>query len=182
MQEPLHDWHGMLRALTPLDWLLALTLGYSTLAAFVRGLIRSLVSLAGVLIGLFVASLYSPALTLTLRVWLSSPNIPGVVAFVLLLLGTYIVMALLGRFLRGASHALGLGLLDRLAGAVFGFVRGVALLAALALPLAPYVQDFAWARSSVLLPYLLDAAHGISFVLPRNLADYPARTMWSGRA
>lgn len=182
MQEPLHDWHSTLRALTPLDWGLALTLGYSTLAAFMRGLIRSLVSLAGLLAGLFVANLYGHTLTMHLRAWLGSPNIPGVVAFVLIWLSVYILMALLGSFLRGASHAMGLGLLDRLAGAAFGLLRGIALLAALALPCAPYIQDFAWARSSVFLPYLLDAAHGVSFVLPRNLADHPAATIRPGRA
>lgn len=178
MQTLLHGWHSAVQEFSPLDWVIALAVLSSTLAAFARGFIRSLVSLAGLLFGIFVAGIYASALSTLLRQRLRLSNVPHFAAFVLLLAVTYFLITLLGRLLRSATYALGLSFVDRLAGAAFGFVRGVVLLAILAVPAAFYLQHFTGARPSVLLPYLLDAAHGISFVVPRDLADHLPTDLW----
>jgi membrane protein required for colicin V production len=174
--------HGVtigLNGMNPLDWTIALVLAISTVTAFMRGLIRSLVSLAGLLIGIFVACWYAPPAAAYLAHWLTPFAFAEIVAFVLILVGVYIVAALLGRLLRSAAGAVGLGFLDRLGGACFGFARGVLLLAALVLPMSPFLQHFEAAKQSVLLPYLLPAAHGISFVVPRNFGRrLPVSNWW----
>ncbi len=184
MDSLLHRTGLALSGMNPLDWVIAVTLAVSTVTAFVRGLILSVISLAGLLAGVFAATLYAPRVSPYLLRWTGVAPFARIAAFLLILLAVYLVAALLGRLLRGAFSAVGLGFLDRLGGAVFGFARGALLLAALLLPLFPYLQQFTAARSSVLLPYLLPAAHGISFVLPRHLAvthrpvDPLTRVLW----
>ncbi len=78
----------------------------------------------------------------------------------------------MGRLLRGICRAIGLGFFDRLAGAVFGLVRGTLLLAALTLPLEPYLVHFAGDRPSLLLPYLLELSHGIFSVVPQHTRQH----------
>jgi membrane protein required for colicin V production len=178
MNAALNTVSAALGAMNPLDWVIALVLAASTITAFLRGLIRSLVSLAGVLFGLVIAAWYTAKAAAFLGRWIVPPSFARVVAFVGILLLVYLASAVVGRLLRGACSAIGLGLLDRFAGAGFGFLRGVLLLVAVLLPVAQYLPYFAPARQSIFLPYLLPAAHGISFVVPRDFGKHLSRRDW----
>ena len=178
MNNALHGVTIGLNGMNPLDWTIALVLAISTITAFMRGLIRSLISLAGLLIGIFAACWYAPQAAVYFVRWITPFTFAEVVAFVLILAAVYIVAALLGRLLRSAAGAVGLGFLDRLGGACFGFVRGVLLLAALLLPTVPLLHEFDAAKGSVLLPYLLPAAHAISFVVPRDFGKRLPASNW----
>ncbi|MGI4854434.1 MAG: CvpA family protein [Janthinobacterium lividum] len=178
MQGLLHSTEVALSGMNPLDWIFAITLAVSTVTAFMRGLILSVVSVAGLVFGIFAAAFYSPRIVPYLLRWVGTAALARVAAFLLILLCVYLLAALIGRLLRGAFSAVGLGFLDRLGGAVFGFARGVLLLAALLLPFAPFLQQLKVTKTSLLMPYLLPAAHGISFVLPRNLAHRTSMTDW----
>lgn len=181
--------HGLWQAIdsafsgmNPLDWIIALTLAISTVTAFLRGFIRSLLALAGMFAGILLATLYAQQLGRYLVRWISPVALAKLCAFIMILAAVYVCAMLLGRVLRGACSAVGLGFFDRLAGAAFGFVRGMLLLAAMLLPLAPYLPQFKVTRTSVLLPYLLPAAHGISFVMPRDVEDRTPASHWRTRA
>ena len=172
MNTALHHAGIGLSGMNPLDWVIALTLAISTVAAFMSGLVRSLFSLAGMLLGVVVAAWYTPRAAEYLRGDINPFALARAVVFVLILIAVYVAAALLGRLLRGAFKAVGLGFLDRLGGAAFGFIRATLLLAALLLPLGSFLQQFDTARTSVLLPYLLQASHGISFVMPRDFGKH----------
>lgn len=163
-----HAAHTTLGGLNALDWALVVLVGVSTAMAFLRGLIRSLVSAFGVLLGIVLAAWYAPALADVLRRWIPEPSLSEIAAFLLILAGTYLTAALLGKVLRGAATAVGLGFFDRLGGAAFGFARAVLVLAAVLIPAGPFLDSVPFARNSVLLPYLQTAAHGVSFVMPRD--------------
>lgn len=163
-----HALPGTLGRLNALDWALILLVGVSTAMAFLRGLIRSLVSAFGVLLGIVLAAWYAPALADLLGKWIPQSELAEISAFLLILVGTYLIAALLGRVLRGAAKAVGLGFFDRLGGAAFGFSRAVLVLAAALIPAAPFLGAIPFARNSLLLPYLQTAAHGVSFVMPQD--------------
>ncbi len=182
MQSLLHAAESAFSGMNLLDWIIAVTLSISTVTAFLRGFIRSLFALAGMVAGILLATLYAYQLGQYLMRWISPLALAKLCAFILILAAVYVCAVLLGRLLRGACSAIGLGFFDRLAGAAFGFVRGALFLAAMLLPLAPYLPQFKVTRSSVLLPYLLPAAHGISFVLPRDVGDRTPASHWRTRA
>ena len=154
--------------LNPLDWAIGMVVAVSVVSAFMRGLIRSVLSLAGLVLSVVLAAYNAAALARVLVRWIAPFAVAEIAAFVSIVLLTFAALSLLGHFMRRAAEAVGLGFFDRLAGAVFGAVRAVVLLSALALPLAALTPRFTWMRDSVLLPYLLRAAHGVSFVLPRD--------------
>ena len=173
--------HLGLSGMNPLDWTIAIILAISTVTAFMRGLIRSLVSLIGIVAGIVLACVFTPRLAAYLIRWITPLPLTQIVAFVLILAGVYLIATLLGRVLRGAASAVGLGFFDRLGGAGFGFARAILLIAALFLPLAPWLPASA-TRTSVLLPYLLPAAHGISFVMPRDFGMRVSAQRWLNQA
>ena len=157
--------------LNTLDWGLLLLVGTSTVMAFLRGLIRSLISAFGVLLGIVLAAWYAPALAPVLYRWIPQAVVAEILAYLLIISGAYVVATLLGRVLRGAAKAIGLGFFDRLGGAAFGFGRAVLVLAVVLLPATPFLPLLPLTRDSVLLPYLQTAAHGVSFVMPQDFGS-----------
>lgn len=166
---PVHD--PVFAGLNPMDWVLVLLLASSTVLAFMRGLIRSVLSLAGVVLGILLAAWYAPTMAMWLMRWVPQTAFAEILAFLAILVVSYMAAALLGRVLRSASKAVGLGLLDRMGGAAFGFARAVLLLAVVLVPATPFLTLLPFTRDSVLLPYLRTAAHGVSFVVPQDFGD-----------
>src|SRR6478735_2886371 len=78
-----------------------------------------------------------------------------------------------GRLVSGAFKVVGLGFVDRLAGAGFGLVRGAfAVAAAVAVLVAATPRPVpSWMRGSALLPYALGASDLISALAPKALKD-----------
>ncbi len=160
---------GPLASLTAFDWLLLVILIWSTVLALVRGLIRELCSLAGLVAGVLLASWYYGPVARWLERWLPSESAASMTAFLLIAIGVGIAAGLLGRLFRRTASTIGLGLLDRLAGGAFGFVRGCLLATVLMMAIAAFAPAFQAPRTSRLAPYFLGAAHGISFIVPHNL-------------
>lgn len=160
---------SLLASFTAFDWLLILILAWSTVLALVRGLIRELCSLAGLVAGVLLASWYYGPVAAQLERWIPSAAAANMTAFLLIALGVGIAAGLLGRLFRRTASTIGLGFLDRLAGGVFGFVRGCLLATVVLLSIAAFAPSISAVRASRLAPYFLDAAHGISFLVPHDL-------------
>ncbi len=171
MQDLTHTLQGQLRSWNVLDWVIATSLAVSTCAGFFKGFISSLISLLAIFVGVFAASYYAPRCGPMLQGWVVSPLTARLVAFFLLLATVYLVVTLVGRLLRSAFRAVGLGFFDRVAGALFGWVRGAVVLAVLVLPMRPYVVHSIEGRSSRLLPYLLQVSHGVFSVVPQRILE-----------
>ncbi len=158
--------------LNPVDWFIGMVFVLSVVSGFLRGLLRSLLSLAGLVVAVIVAAIYAPRLAPSIAAWVSPAALAKVIAFFLIVMAVVVAVSLLGRLLKRAVQGAGLGFFDRMGGAAFGAARAIVFLAAITLPLVPLIPRFSWTRESVLLPYLLQAAHGISFVLPRDFVHH----------
>jgi len=144
----------------------------STLLAFWRGLIRVAVSLATWVIALFAAIKLSPRLAAMLPVFADQPTARYLTAFVVILVGVLIVGALIGLILSRAVRAIGLGFLDRLLGAVFGFARGVLIVMVLVLICGvTTLPRNDWWQNAVLAPPLAVAALSLRPWLPKPWAE-----------
>ncbi len=155
--------------MTPLDWLLAALLTYSTVKAFLRGLFREAFALAGIVVGLLLASWGYHALGLKLTGLITSPALAQIAAYFTILAASMVFFNLVGRLLHKTATAAGLGLLNRLGGAAFGLVRGCLLGVAILLAFTAFLPTAPWIRESKLAPYFLQAAHAVSFLVPQDL-------------
>ncbi|SNS82166.1 membrane protein required for colicin V production [Granulicella rosea] len=160
---------SQLAGLTAFDWLLIGVLAWSMIAAFMRGLIRVLFSLGGWVAGILLASWNYRLLAPRLLGWAHPLATAQAVAFVLILVGVIILASLLGRLLRKTVSAVGLGFLDRLGGAVFGFVRGCLVGTAIMMLIAAFSPGSDAVAKSTLTPYFLAGAHAVCFVVPADL-------------
>ena len=157
--------------MTAFDWILAALLLISTVMAFVRGVIREIFSLVGWLAGLLLASWYYARVAAWLGRWVTSVTVADVLSFVLIVVGVKILFSLMGRVLHKTVDAVGLGFMDRMGGAIFGFLRGCVMGTAVMMCVAAFLPGAGFVKQSILAPYFLVGAHAVSFVVPRDLKD-----------
>ncbi len=170
MTTPLTDISGLHPAgFNALDWLLVLILAWSLILAFVRGIIRELFGLAGTILGLLLASWNYPALAAWLSRWITSPVAAEITAFLAIAIGVLIAFTLVGRLLRGTAHTVGLGFVDRIAGAGFGLLRGCLIGMGILVTATAFFPPQTLVANSRLAPYFLAAAREVCFVVPQDL-------------
>lgn len=155
--------------MNPLDWLLAALLVYSTIRAAIRGLVRELFALGGLLVGFLLACWYYREVAQFVRGLVNSEPLADFCAFLLIVSVVMIAATLAGTLVRRAASAVGLTPLDRLGGAAFGALRGLVLAMALLLAVTAFLPTAPWVQGSKFSPYLLRASHAVSFVMPRQL-------------
>lgn len=153
------------------DWIIIVVLVVSVLSAAKNGFFLEVFSLVGVVAGLWIASWnYQQLLPLVTR-WIHSLPAAEALSFLVIALGVMIAAGLLGRAIRWSVHSIGLGWADRFVGAVFGFVKGCALVTLAILTIAAFLPKAEWFQQSRLAPYFLSAAHQASIVTPYELGE-----------
>lgn len=118
--------------------------------AFFRGFIREILTIAGVVAGLFVAILFGKSLSPVFKNWFGvdpeaetpeklfdivpMPIVADISAYAAIFILVVIIVSLISYFASGAIKAMGLGPIDRTLGVIFGIVRALLLLSLLYLP------------------------------------------------
>jgi membrane protein required for colicin V production len=151
------------------DCFLIAMLAFSTILAFVRGIILELFSLGGLIAGILLASWNYKHVAIILGSPIATPATAEIVAFLLIIIGVMVLCTLLGKALNRTAHTIGLGLFDRLFGALFGFARGCLFGVALLMAIAAFLPHSAWIANSRISSYFLAGAHAVSFVVPHDL-------------
>jgi membrane protein required for colicin V production len=104
-----------------LDIIILISLVASVIGGIATGLIRGLVSLAGLIIGIILAGRFY----LTVAGWfgfISNKDIANIIAFGLILFVIMILAGIIGKALHAIASAILLGWLDHLAGGFIGLV------------------------------------------------------------
>ena len=129
-----------------------------------RGLIKSALSLAGLIIGVVLAgNLYSSLSNIL--TFISNEDAANIVAFILILVLVMAIATVLARLLKFAAQIVMLGWVDHIGGAVFGFLMGAILWGAL---LATWVKFLGsgLVTESLLASMLLDTFPLVLGLLP----------------
>jgi membrane protein required for colicin V production len=82
-----------------------------------------------------------------------------------------LLASLAGRLIRGVVRQVGLGIIDRLLGALFGLVKGCIIVTLVLMAVVAFLPPQDWLKSSRLAPVFLTAAHGGSHVVPFALGE-----------
>jgi membrane protein required for colicin V production len=112
--------------MSTLDIILAIFLFYFAFKGFTSGFIISIATLAGLVLGFYAASHFSEftANWLQKDMGLKSGNIK-LIAYIVTFVIVVVLIFLLGRFMTGVVKTAGLGIVNRLAGAVLGIAKGL---------------------------------------------------------
>jgi len=159
--------------MTWFDYAVLAIVGISVLLSIIHGFVRELLALASWIVAFLVAQNYAAALAPLLPAAITSGSLRLLVAFLAAFLTVLLAMTLIAILVSRLFHSAGLGLVDRVLGAVFGLVRGfaivmvVVLLAGLtALPRQPV-----W-RNAMLSAPLAALADAVKVWLPYDLSKH----------
>jgi membrane protein required for colicin V production len=157
--------------MTMLDIAVLAVITLSVLFAFIRGVVREIVALAAWVVGFVAALRYSEAVSELFSGISIAPAARHVLAFVLILVLVLIAGALVAWMMKSAVHAIGLGFIDRLLGALFGLARGamLAVVFALIAGLTTLPRNDWW-QNSIFGPVLAETAMAMRPYLPREWA------------
>jgi membrane protein required for colicin V production len=106
-----------------LDIVIIVAIAITTFIGLKIGLIKTVLSLAGLIIGVILAGLFYVPLSEKLT-FISQPTLSKVVAFAIILVGIMVIAAVLAMVLKWATSLMMLGWVNRIGGAALGLVLG----------------------------------------------------------
>jgi membrane protein required for colicin V production len=151
------------------DWVIVAIVVISVIGAAKNGFFIEAFSLAGVVLGLLIASWNFQRLMPWLTQFVHTHEIAEVIAFIAIALAVMIVAGVVGRILHKTASSIGLGWLDRLIGAGFGFVKGCVIVTIGVIALVAFYPHCGWLDRSRFAPYFLSTAHVTTAVTPAEL-------------
>lgn len=157
--------------MTGFDVAVLMILVISALIGLWRGVISEVLSLAGWVAAFLVAREFAAEASPWMKSLVAQPEWRVAAAFIVLFIATLLGVMLLRWAVSSLVRAVGLGWIDRLLGAAFGAVRGVAIAFALVLVagLTALPAEAMW-REAVLSPPLETAVIASKPWLPDGLA------------
>ena len=154
-----------------LDWIFLAVLALSVVVGLVRGFVFECLSLAGWVVAWFAAPWAAPWLVPYLPVFTPDSPMRLGLAFVIAFVAALVVWGLLAQLVRMALRATPVSGPDRLLGGIFGLLRGLVLLLAVAtvVALTPASQSQGW-RASQGARWLGTALFQLKPLLPESVA------------
>lgn len=139
-----------------IDIVAAIIVLASALISFMRGFIREVLTIAGVVGGILAAVFAGPPMAPIVREWFGVVEgqestklfdiipmeiVADATTYGVIFVGVVIVLSVLSHMLSGAAKAVGLGPVDRTLGVIFGVARGLFLLGLMYLPFHVFIGD-----------------------------------------
>ncbi len=121
-----------------LDIVIIVAIAITTFIGLKIGLIKAVLSLAGLIVGVILAGLYYIPLSEQLT-FISQATLAKVVAFAIILIGVMVIAGVLAMVLKWVTSLMLLGWVNRVGGAILGLVLGAILCGAV---LALWVNVF----------------------------------------
>jgi membrane protein required for colicin V production len=150
-----------------LDLVILVLLIISAIAGLVSGLIKSLFSLAGLILGVVLAGRFYVALAENLG-FISNDNGARIVAFIIIFVGVMIIAAILGVFFTKLVSTILLGWLNRLLGAFFSVILGAIFIGAILAVWVKFAGPNSAITGSVIASFLLDRFPLVLGLLPQE--------------
>jgi membrane protein required for colicin V production len=151
------------------DVAIVLMVVLSALLGFRTGLIQSVFSLTGLIAGIVIASWQYKHFGNELARIVHDLDIAEAISFCLIALLVMVTAGLLGMLLKSVVHGVGFAWLDKIAGLIFGLVRGGVLVILCVVVLAAFFPDTRWLGDAQLSRYFLGVTHLTTKVTPEEL-------------
>lgn len=157
--------------MTPVDWVVLIIMVIAVLGGLMQGFFRSVCSLGGLILGLVVAAWNYHHLAVVFLPLIKIAAVANTIAFLLIALLVMGLIYTIGNLLAKAFKILGLGWLDGIAGAVFGFFQGIVLVVICILVIVAFFPEAHWIADAKLPRMFFGACHVGSNLTPSELGE-----------
>ncbi|MFC1915810.1 CvpA family protein [Chloroflexota bacterium] len=150
-----------------LDIVIVVLIAIATLIGLRIGIIKAVLSLAGVIVGVTLAGRFYIPLAEQLT-FIPQENLARIAAFAIILVGVMLVAGVLASVLKWLASMIMLGWINRLGGAIFGFLLGAIFCSALLAIWAKFLGIGGPITDSGLATLLLDRFPMVLALLPEE--------------
>jgi|SRR5580698_2555042 membrane protein required for colicin V production len=156
--------------MTLVDWIIVGILAASVIAGIAQGFLRSAFSLGGLILGLVLAAWNYEKIAVVAKKLVVNEEVANAIGFLVIAVLVMIVAAVTGNMLSKLFQKIGLGCLDSMAGAVFGFFQGALFVTVCILVTVAFFPETEWLTQSRLPRYFFGACHLSTNISPEGLA------------
>ncbi|MCK4353573.1 CvpA family protein [candidate division WOR-3 bacterium] len=135
--------------------------------SFIKGAIREVFSLGGLIVGIYVGSKFYKLFAEILPI--SNVKIANVVSFIVLFIITALIINFIGFILRKTLHILRIGFIDKLIGGVLGFIGGTLIVGLICLFLSLFPAGKSAVRHSKIAPIVFKELSWIKGLFPKDI-------------
>lgn len=136
-----------------------------------RGMVREVASIAGLVLGFFLANNYHTKITPFYEP-IVRPEYAYILSYLTIFLGTMLAVLVISSILRKILKLIMLGWLDHLGGGILGLLKGALLVSIIFLILTAFLpKKSELLASSRTAPYVIHFNDQISALLPKDLKD-----------
>jgi membrane protein required for colicin V production len=153
------------------DWAIVVVIVLTVLGGLTQGFFRSVCALGGLLLGLALAAWNYGLIAEMVLPLVHIKAVANVIGFLLIALIVMGLASAAGKILSNVFHHMGLGCLDRLAGAAFGFFQGVLLVTLVILATIAFFPKAHWLAEAQLPRFFFGACHLSTRMDPAELAE-----------
>jgi len=156
--------------MTLVDWAVVIIMISAVIAGMAQGFFRSICSLGWLVLGLAIAAWNYDHVAAVFLPVVRIAAVANTIAFLLIALVVMALAGLVGNLLAKALKMIGLGWLDGIAGAVFGFFQGVVLVVVFILVIVAFFPQEQWLAESSLPRMFFGTLHVSTHVTPSELS------------
>ncbi len=151
--------------------------GYCLVRGVFRGLIKEISSIVGVLGGFYAAYTYYGDLGKLLARWISDTTYLNILSFLIIFVGIFLVISIVGVIIKYILNISFLGWFDRICGALLGLIRGGLIVCVIFILLTAFLPKGApIIRDSMLSPYVAQVSEKMVNVVSHNMRqDFSAK-------
>lgn len=156
-----------------LDTIFLIILGGSVILSLFRGGTKEIFSILAIVFGTIAASKLYAVGTKLISSFIANTNLANTISFVLIFLLTNVVINVAGIMCQKLLKILMIGWLDRLAGGVFGILRGILLVSVIIIVLTKFPLGLGnkFLDTSQFLPYFRAFIKAILVIMPDEFSS-----------
>jgi membrane protein required for colicin V production len=161
------------KSLTHVDWFALGLVSLGFVWGGVKGFVRELVGLVAWFMAFMLAPILSETAGSMIPLQDLSPPLRQGFGYILVFVVVLIISTAIGKLVRKLLAIIGLGLFDRILGAIFGMLGAVVvlMLMAICVNLSPFSKNPEW-TGSLSAPVLADLLHFVIPLLPSNFGRF----------
>ena len=153
------------------DWAIVVVMVLAVLGGFTQGFFRAVCGLGGLLLGLAIAAWNYGRIAKLILPMVRIEAVANAIGFLLIALLVMALAGVAGKIISKTIHSIGLGCLDSLAGAAFGFFQGALLVTLVILVTVAFFPRAHWLTQAKLPRLFFGACHLSTDVSPHELSE-----------
>jgi membrane protein required for colicin V production len=153
------------------DWAIVLIILLAALGGMSQGFFRAAFSLAGLVLGLAAAAWNYTWIAKAVLPVVRFESLANAIGFVLIALFVMALAGLAGKILTKTVHGMGLGCVNKVAGAAFGLLQGALLVILMILVTIAFFPREHWLAEARLPKLFFGACHLSTHMSPADLAQ-----------